>query len=108
MKPLILFQNEKFKIIEFLDNMYIDIPKNGVPYISFDNKEKFYPIIGFFSSKCIVRVNTENNMLALFFEHEISLYEIVTFTNLINAKSNTIMPIRNDDDDIYLRVLIKL
>ena len=108
MKPLILFQNEKFKIIEFLGNVYIDIPKEGIPYVSFNNEEKFYPIRGFFSSECQVSVNPENNILVLFFEHEISLYEIVTFTNLISAKSNTLMPIRDDEDDIYLRVLMNL
>ena len=104
----ILFQNEKFKIIEFLGNVYIDIPKEGVPYVSFNNEEKFYPIRGFFSSECQVKVNPENNILVLFFEKEISLYEIVTFTNLISAKSSTLMSIRDDEDDIYLRVLMKL
>ena len=103
----VLFQNEKFKIIEFLGNVYIDIPKEGIPYVAFGD-EKFYPIRGFFSSECQVKVNPENNILVLFFEKEISLYEIVTFTNLISAKSSTLMSIRDDEDDIYLRVLMKL
>ena len=103
----VLFQNEKFKIIEFLGNVYIDIPKEGIPYVAFGD-EKFYPIRGFFSSECQVKVNSENNILVLFFEKEISLYEIVTFTNLISAKSSTLMSIRDDEDDIYLRVLMKL
>lgn len=103
----VLFQNEKFKIIEFLGNVYIDIPKEGIPYVAFGD-EKFYPIRGFFYSECQVSVNSENDILVLFFESEVSLYEIVTFTNLISAKSNTLMPIRNDEDDIYLRVLMKL
>ena len=103
----VLFQNEKFKIIEFLGNVYIDIPKEGIPYVAFGD-EKFYPIRGFFYSEPQVSVNPENNTLVLFFELEVSLYEIVTFTNLISAKSNTLMPIRDDEDDIYLRVLMKL
>lgn len=104
----VLFQNEKFKIIEFLGNVYIDIPREGIPYIAFNNEEKFYPIRGFFSLDCQVSVNPENDVLVLFFEKEVSLYEICIFNTLINAKSNTLMPIRDDDDDIYLRVLMHL
>ena len=103
----VLFQNEKFKIIEFLSNVYIDIPKEGVPYAAFGD-EKFYPIRGFFSSDCQVSVNPDNDVLVLFFESEVSLYDIVTFTNIVSAKSNTLRSIRNDDDDIYLRVLMHL
>ena len=103
----VLFQNEKFKIIEFLSNVYIDIPKEGVPYVAFGD-EKFYPIRGFFSSDCQVSVNPDNDVLVLFFESEVSLYDIVTFTNIVSAKSNTLKSIRNDDDDIYLRVLMHL
>ena len=103
----VLFQNEKFKIIEFLGNVYIDIPKEGIPYVAFGD-EKFYPIRGFFSSECQVSVNPENDVLVLFFESEVSLYEIITFTKLVNAKSNFLRPIRNDEDDIYLRILMNL
>ena len=106
MEYIVLFQNEKFKIIEFLENVYIDIPKEGIPYVAFGD-EKFYPIIGFFSSKCGINVIKDKNQMSLFFDNEISLTEIVDFTNMINAKSTTLRP-TTDDYDSYIRVLITL
>ena len=104
----VLFQNEKFKIIEFLGNVYIDIPKEGIPYVAFSN-EKFYPIKGFFSSMCDARVNNKDNTMVLFFDSEVSLTEIVDFTNMISAKSITLRPTTDTDGyDSYISVLITL
>ena len=104
----VLFQNEKFKIIEFLGNVYIDIPKEGIPYVAFGD-EKFYPIKGFFSSMCDARVNNNDNTMVLFFDSEVSLTEIVDFTNMISAKSTTLRPTTDTDGyDSYIRVLITL
>ena len=109
MEHKVLFQNEKFKIIEFLENVYIDIPKNGVPYITFDGEEKFYPIMGYFSSKCSINVIKAKNQIILFFDNEVSLTEIVDFTNIISAKSTTLRPATDTDGyDSYIRVLINL
>ena len=109
MEHKVLFQNEKFKIIEFLENVYIDIPKNGVPYITFDDEEKFYPIMGYFSSKCSINVIKAKNQIILFFDNEVSLTEIVDFTNIISAKSTTLRPTTDTDGyDSYIRVLINL
>ena len=108
MEYIVLFQNEKFKIIEFLGNVYIDIPKEGIPYVAFSN-EKFYHIRGFFSSDCQVSVNPDNDVLVLFFESEVSLYEIVDFTNIISAKSTTLRPTTDTEGyDSYIRVLMNL
>lgn len=104
----VLFQNEKFKIIEFLGNVYIDIPKDGVPYVAFGD-EKFYPIIGYFSSKCSINVIKDKNQMSLFFDNEVSLTEIVDFTNIISAKSTTLRPTTDTEGyDSYIRVLITL
>ena len=104
----VLFQNEKFKIIEFLGNVYIDIPKEGIPYVAFDD-EKFYPIIGYFSSKCSINVIKDKNQMSLFFDNEVSLTEIVDFTNIISAKSTTLRPTTDTEGyDSYIRVLITL
>ena len=109
MEHKVLFQNEKFKIIEFLENVYIDIPKNGVPYITFDDEEKFYPIMGYFSSKCSINVIKAKNQIILFFDNEVSLTEIVDFTNIISAKSTTLRPTTDTDGyDSYIRVLMNL
>ena len=109
MEYIVLFQNEKFKIIEFLENVYIDIPKNGVPYITFDDEEKFYPIMGYFSSKCSINVIKDKNQISLFFGNEVSLTEIVDFTNIISAKSTTLRPTTDTEGyDSYIRVLITL
>ena len=107
----ILLQNEKFKIIEFLGNVYIDIPKEGVPYVAFNNEEKFYPIRGFFSSNCIVNIIKEDNRINIFFDNEISLKEIADFINILGAKSTSIKAIydyENDDCPVCLRVMINL
>ena len=105
----ILFQNKKFKIIEFLGNVYIDIPKEGIPYVSFNNEEKFYPIMGYFSSKCSIKVIKDKNQISLFFDNEVSLTEIVDFTNIISAKSTTLRPTTDTEGyDSYIRVLITL
>lgn len=104
----VLFQNEKFKIIEFLGNAYINIPKEGIPYVLF-NDEKFYPIRGFFSVVCDARVNNKDNTIVLFFNSDVSLTEIVDFTNMISAKSITLRPTTDIDGyDAYIRVLINL
>lgn len=104
----VLFQNEKFKIIEFLGNVYIDIPKEGIPYVSFGD-EKFYPIRGFFSSECSINVIKDKNQMSLFFDNEVSLTEIVDFTNIISAKSTTLRPTTDTEGyDSYIRVLITL
>ena len=104
----VLFQNEKFKIIEFLDNVYIDIPKEGIPYVTFSN-EKFYPIAGYFSSKCSINVIKDKNQMSLFFDNEVSLTEIVDFTNIISAKSTTLRPTTDTEGyDSYIRVLMNL
>ena len=109
MEYIVLFQNEKFKIIEFLENVYIDIPKNGVPSITFDDEEKFYPIVGYFSSKCSINVIKDKNQISLFFDNEVSLTEIVDFTNIISAKSTTLRPTTDTEGyDSYIRVLITL
>ena len=109
MEYIVLFQNEKFKIIEFLGNIYIDIPKEGIPYVSFNNEEKFYPIIGYFSSKCSINVIKDKNQMSLFFDNEVSLTEIVDFTNIISAKSTTLRPTTDTEGyDSYIRVLINL
>ena len=109
MEYIVLFQNEKFKIIEFLSNVYIDIPKEGIPYVSFNNEEKFYPIIGYFSSKCSINVIKDKNQMSLFFDNEVSLTEIVDFTNIISAKSTTLRPTTDTEGyDSYIRVLINL
>ena len=107
----ILFQNKKFKIIEFLGNVYINIPKEGIPYVSFNNEEKFYPIRGFFSSNCIVNIIKEDNKINIFFDNEISLKEIADFINILGAKSTSIKAIydyENDDCPVCLRVMINL
>lgn len=104
----VLFQNEKFKIIEFLGNVYIDIPKEGIPYVAFGD-EKFYPIRGFFSSECSINVIKDKNQMSLFFDNEVSLTEIVDFTNIISAKSTTLRPTTDTEGyDSYIRVLITL
>ena len=104
----VLFQNEKFKIIEFLGNVYIDIPKEGIPYVAFGD-EKFYPIRGFFSSECSINVIKDKNQMSLFFDNEVSLIEIVDFTNIISAKSTTLRPTTDTEGyDSYIRVLITL
>lgn len=104
----VLFQNEKFKIIEFLGNVYIDIPKEGIPYVAFGD-EKFYPIRGFFSSECSINVIKDKNQISLFFDNEVSLTEIVDFTNVISAKSTTLRPTTDTEGyDSYIRVLITL
>ena len=106
----VIFQNEKFKIIEFLGNVYIDIPKEGIPYVSFSD-EKFYPIRGFFSSNCIVNIIKEDNRINIFFDNEISLKEITDFINILGAKSTSIKAIydyENDDCPVSLRVMINL
>lgn len=104
----VLFQNEKFKIIEFLGNVYIDIPKEGIPYVAFSD-EKFYPIVGYFSSKCSIKVIKDKNQISLFFDNEVLLTEIVDFTNIISAKSTTLRPTTDTDGyDSYIRVLITL
>ena len=109
MEYIVLFQNEKFKIIEFLGNVYIDIPKEGIPYVSFNNEEKFYPIIGYFSSKCSINVIKDKNQMSLFFDNEVSLTEIVDFTNIISAKSATLRPTTDTEGyDSYIRVLMNL
>lgn len=109
MEYIVLFQNEKFKIIEFLGNVYIDIPKEGIPYVSFNNEEKFYPIIGYFSSKCSINVIKDKNQMSLFFDNEVSLTEIVNFTNIISAKSTTLRPTTDTEGyDSYIRVLMNL
>ena len=109
MEYIVLFQNEKFKIIEFLENVYIDIPKNGVPYITFDDEEKFYPIVGYFSSKCSINVIKDKNQMSLFFDNEVSLTEIVDFTNIISAKLTTLRPTTDTEGyDSYIRVLMNL
>ena len=109
MEYIVLFQNEKFKIIEFLGNVYIDIPKEGIPYVSFNNEEKFYPIIGYFSSKCSINVIKDKNQMSLFFDNEVSLTEIVDFTNIISAKSTTLRPTTDTEGyDSYIRVLMNL
>ena len=109
MEYIVLFQNEKFKIIEFLENVYIDIPKNGVPYITFDDEEKFYPIMGYFSSKCSINVIKDKNQMSLFFDNEVSLTEVVDFTNIISAKSTTLRPTTDTEGyDSYIRVLMNL
>ena len=109
MEYIVLFHNEKFKIIEFLSNVYIDIPKEGIPYVSFNNEEKFYPIIGYFSSKCSINVIKDKNQMSLFFDNEVSLTEIVDFTNIISAKSTTLRPTTDTEGyDSYIRVLINL
>lgn len=104
----VLFQNEKFKIIEFLGNVYIDIPKEGIPYVAFGN-EKFYPIVGYFLSKCSINVIKDKNQISLFFDNEVPLTEIVDFTNIISAKSTTLRPTTDTEGyDSYIRVLITL
>ena len=109
MEYIVLFQNEKFKIIEFLGNVYIDIPKEGIPYVSFNNDEQFYPIIGYFSSKCSINVIKDKNQISLFFDNEVSLTEIVDFTNIISAKSTTLRPTTDTEGyDSYIRVLMNL
>ena len=109
MEYIVLFQNEKFKIIEFLSNIYIDIPKEGVPYVTFNNEEKFYPIMGYFSSKCSINVIKDKNQISLFFDNEVSLTEIVDFTNIISAKSTTLRPTTDTEGyDSYIRVLMNL
>ena len=109
MEYIVLFQNEKFKIIEFLGNVYIDIPKEGIPYVAFNNEEKFYPIMGYFSSKCSINVIKDKNQISLFFDNEVSLTEIVDFTNIISAKSTTLRPTTDTEGyDSYIRVLITL
>ena len=109
MEYIVLFQNEKFKIIEFLSNIYIDIPKEGVPYVAFNNEEKFYPIMGYFSSKCSINVIKDKNQISLFFDNEVSLTEIVDFTNIISAKSTTLRPTTDTEGyDSYIRVLMNL
>ena len=109
MEYIVLFQNEKFKIIEFLSNIYIDIPKEGVPYVAFNNEEKFYPIMGYFSSKCSINVIKDKNQISLFFDNEVSLTEIVDFTNIISAKSTTLRPTTDTEGyDSYIRVLMSL
>ena len=108
MEYIVLFQNEKFKIIEFLENVYIDIPKSGVPYVAFGD-EKFYPVRGYFSSKCSINVIKDKNQISLFFDNEISLTEIVDFTNIISAKSTTLRPTTDTEGyDSYIRILITL
>ena len=108
MEYIVLFQNEKFKIIEFLGNVYIDIPKEGIPYVTFSN-EKFYPIVGYFSSKCSINVIKDKNQISLFFDNEVSLTEIVDFTNIISAKLTTLRPTTDTEGyDSYIRVLMNL
>lgn len=108
MEYIVLFQNEKFKIIEFLSNVYIDIPKEGIPYVAFGD-EKFYPIRGFFSSECSINVIKDKNQMSLFFDNEVSLTEIVDFTNIISAKSTTLRSTTDTEGyDSYIRVLITL
>ena len=109
MEYIVLFQNEKFKIIEFLGNVYIDIPKEGIPYVAFGDEEKFYPIMGYFSSKCSINVIKDKNQMSLFFDNEVSLTEIVDFTNIISAKSTTLRPTTDTEGyDSYIRVLMNL
>lgn len=108
MEYTVAFQNEKFQIIEFLGHLYINLPKEGLPYIAF-NEEKFYPIMGFFSSKCDIKIIiNDESRIVLFFDKELPLTEVVNFTNLVSAQSTTIMAITNDDYDTYLRVLINI
>ena len=103
----VVFQNEKFKIIEFLGNLYIDLPKEGLPYTVF-NEEKFYPIMAFFSSECSIKIINDKSRIVLFFDTKVPLTEIVNFTNLVSAQSTIIEPITFDDYGANIGVSINI